>query len=331
MTLPPLPPRTLVLESLQLDVLPAAGAGAFILCAFLLVGRWAGALGSAAAVTVAFMVANFTLNNVGFEDKPTWDNTARLIPWKPKENAPGWHWLPRAAAVLVVVGLLSRWIGLLATRLLPERFWWGANLLVWAPRLAGVIVVSAWIASGPAASKPEWEHLRLQLAACMFAIWIALDGVARAEAGAEVAAYMGLCFFAAAIILIYAHSKFFMDMAVIFSFAMFGIAAAAAVGKADTSGAIPASVVFLPGLIFGTKPSMEVHKVPEVALWLVVLAPLVLLPFLIPVLSRQRGWIVRSIRAVVILAPVIVAVTLAAQHEKLPFDEEEQTNAAANP
>jgi hypothetical protein len=329
MSLPPLPPRTLVLESLQLDVLPAAGAGAFVLCAFLLLGRWAGALGSAAAVAVAFMAANFTLNNVGFEDKPTWDNTARLIPWKPTENAPGWHWLPRAAAVLVAVGLLSRWIGLLTSRLLPERLWWGANLLVWAPRLAAVVVVSAWITSGPAAAKPEWEGLRYNLAACMFVIWIALDGVARAEAGAEVAAYLGLCFFAAAVILIYAHSKFFMDMAVIFSFAMFGIAAAAAVGKADTSGAIPAGVAFLPGLILGTQPSMETHKVPEVALWLVTLAPLVLLPFLMPALSGKRGWIVRTIRAVVILAPLVAAVTLAAQHEKLPFDEEEQTTASA--
>ena len=52
----------------------------------------------------------------------------RLIPWKPAENAPaGWQSLPRAAILMVVVGLLSRWIGLLAARYLPERYWWGAS------------------------------------------------------------------------------------------------------------------------------------------------------------------------------------------------------------
>src|SRR5919108_3201727 len=159
--MPPLPPTKYVLEALQNDVLPAAGGGALVLCVFLLLGRWAGALGSAAAIVVAFLWANFTLTYLKFDDKPTWENTARLIPWKPVEGAPGWHWLPRAALVLVVVGLVSRWIGMIAARSLPGRLWWGANLLVWAPRLAGVIVVSGWLASGRAAAAPEWEWLRL--------------------------------------------------------------------------------------------------------------------------------------------------------------------------
>ena len=195
--MPPLPPTKYVLEALQNDVLPAAGGGALVLCLFLLLGRWAGALGSAAAIAVAFLWSNFTLTFLKLDDKPTWDNTARLLPWKPAENAPGWHWMPKAALLLVLVGLLSRWIGLLLQRNLPERYWWGGNLLVWAPRLAGVIVVSGWLASGSAASAPEWQWLRWQVAAAMFLIWIALDGVARADFGAEVAAYLGITFFVA--------------------------------------------------------------------------------------------------------------------------------------
>ena len=119
--MPPLPPTKYVLEALQNDVLPAAGGGALVLCLFLLLGRWAGALGSAAAIAVAFLWSNFTLTLLKFDEKPTWDNTARLLPWKPGENAPGWHWLPLAALLLVVVGLLSRWIGIAARRTLPDR------------------------------------------------------------------------------------------------------------------------------------------------------------------------------------------------------------------
>src|SRR5262245_42930006 len=113
----PLPPIKLVLSGLSNDVLPAAAGGAFILCLFLLLGRWAGALGSAVAVVVAILWANFTLINAQFEE-PTWTNTFRLLPWKPGEDVAGWNWLPRAAFVLVVVGLISRWLGMIAARLL---------------------------------------------------------------------------------------------------------------------------------------------------------------------------------------------------------------------
>jgi hypothetical protein len=320
--MPPLPPTKYVLEALQNDVLPAAGGGALVLCLFLLLGRWAGALGSAAAIAVAFLWSNFTLTFLKLDDKPTWDNTARLLPWKPAENAPGWHWMPKAALLLVVVGLLSRWIGLLLQRNLPERFWWGANLLVWAPRLAGVILVSGWLASGGAASGPEWQGLRWQLVAAMLFIWIALDGVARANFGAEVAAYLGITFLVAGTILLYTHNAKQMEVAVILAFAMFGIATVAALGGCDTSGAIPAGVVFLPGLLLATRPSWSPHNVPQHCLWMVALAPLVLLPFAIPAVAEKRSWWLRLLRAAIVLAPLVAAIMLASEHEKLVFEEE---------
>jgi hypothetical protein len=43
-------------------------------------------------------------------------------------------------------------------------------------------------------------------------------------------------------------------------------------------------------------------------------------PFLIPALARKRGCFVRIARFILILAPLIAAVTLAAQHEVLAFD-----------
>jgi hypothetical protein len=321
-----MPPTKYILETLQADVLPAAGGAALVLCLFLLLGRWSGALGSAAAIVVAFLAANFTLADLKGDDKPTWENTGRLISWKPAESAPGWQALPRAALLMVVVGLLSRWIGLLANRYLPERYWWGANLFVWAPRLAVVIAVSGWLAAGPAASKPEWEWLRLQLILSIFAVWIALDGLARDDSGtwtgAEIAAYLSVIFLTAGAILLYTHNAKFMDLAVILGCGMFGIAVVATLGGCDTSGAVPACAAFLPGLIFGTRPSMVAHVVPSLALWLVALAPLVLLPFTVPALARGNGWMLRIARVLLILAPLITAIVLASQHEKLAFDEE---------
>lgn len=317
-----MPPTRYVLEALQTDVLPAAAGSTLVLCLFLLLGRWSGALGSATAVVVAFLWANFTLTFLKFDETPTWENTARLIPWKPGESAPGWHYLPRAALVLVIVGLVSRWIGLLAARYLPERRWWGANLLVWAPRLAAVIAVSAWLKAGQAAAAPEWEWLRLQLMLSMFFIWIALDGVARDEAGAEVALYQSAMFLVAAAMLLYTHNAKLMEVAVILGCAMFGIAVVAALGGCDTSGAIPAGVAFLPGLIFGTRPSLDPHNVPPMGLWLVALSPLVLLPFLIPAQFEKRGWAVRLVRAALVVAPLVAAIVLASQHEKLVFEGE---------
>lgn len=322
--MPPLPPTDPVLEKLHHLIIPAAGGAALVMCCFLMLGRWAAALGSAAAVVVGFMAANFTVNGVDFGEKLTWENTHRLITWKPNTdpevNTPGWHWLPRVGLVLVAVGLVSRWIGLLASRSLPERGWWAANLLVWVPRIAAVYWVSAWLASGTAAS--NYPNLRLELTAVLLAVWIVSDGVARAGHGAEVAAYLSLLLMAGGLLLLYAHTGKFMEIAVALGAAMFGIAVAAGLSQADTSGAIPAAVTFLTGLILGARPSLAENQVPGHSFWLIALAPLVLVPFLIPALARKQGTILRVVRLLLVFTPIVVAIVLAAQHEKLAFDEQ---------
>jgi hypothetical protein len=289
------------------------------------------------------MWSNFTLDHVKFGEKPTWENTAHLLPWKPGENAPGWHALPRAALVLMVVGLLSRWLGLLAARFLPERHWWGANLLVWAPRIAAVFLISEWLTTGEAASAPQWHWLRYQLAGAILFVWIALDSMARAtgsvqdnsapvpgwvpdesarpSAGAEVAAYQAVAFFATAALLVYTGNARIGEVALIMSFAMLGLAIVAGLGGSDTSGAIPAGAVFLPGLVLGTRPSYDQGNVPEEAFWLIALAPLVLLPFLIPALYRKNDWFVRVIRFLLVLAPLIAAIVLTSQRVELELDK----------
>ena len=90
---------------------------------------------------------------------------------------------------------------------------------------------------------------------------------------------------------------------------------------AAIAASIPAGVAFLPGLMLNGRVLTE-SNVPLISYWLLALAPLALTPFLTPVLNRKNGWIVRLIRSLLILAPVVIAVLLAAQNEKLVFEEE---------
>jgi hypothetical protein len=322
--MPPLPPTKDVLDALHLTVLPAAGGAAFAMCLFLVLGRWAAALGSAVAVVVGFACANFTFTAL------EWEKTGRVFPWKLDEPYPAWHLLPRAALILIVVGLVSRWLGLFArSRLMRPihdnqsaertgRYWWVANLVIWLPRVAAVGVTSGRLVSPQAAESGAWVWPALAVA--MLLIWVALDGVARTGAGAQVAAYQSAIFLGAGIVLLYAHSARFMDIGVILSFAMFGVAVATGAAKTDASGAIPAGVAFLPALMLNGRILTE-SNVPLASFWLVALAPLALIPFLIPSLSGRDGWIVRIVRAVLVLTPVVIAVILAAQNEQLVFEE----------
>ncbi len=275
----------------------------------LIFGRWAGALASGAAVAVAFVCANYTARHLSWDDEP-------LLPWKPDDPAKPWLWLPRVALVLVAVGLISRWIGMIATHYLPERRWWGANLLVWAPRIAAVALTCGWLVSEKWATEDAW--LMPALGAAMLLEWIVLDGLSRSEASAEVAGYQAAIFLTASMMLLYHHWATVSFIALIVGSTMFGIAVVAGIAKADTSGAVPASVGILPGLLLAGWMSQD-SKIPLAAFWIVALAPLVLLPFLIPALARRDNWYIRAIRAVLILAALAAAAVLTDKYEQPAF------------
>jgi hypothetical protein len=101
--------------------------------------------------------------------------------------------------------------------------------------------------------------------------------------------------------------------------AMFGVAVVAGVGRADASGAVPAGVGVLPALLLAAHISQD-SNIPQAAFWLVALAPLVLLPFLVPAVARRDRWSVRLVRAAVVFAPLVAALVLAARHEQLAFE-----------
>ncbi|MBX9626216.1 MAG: hypothetical protein K2X82_20625, partial [Gemmataceae bacterium] len=153
--MPPLPPAEQVLSALRLAVLPAAGGAALVFALFLGLGRWAAALGSAAGVVVGFAWANYTF------DALAWENTGRLVPWVPADPKKAWHWLPRAGLLLVATGLASRWLGLAAARVAPDRRWWVVNLVTWLPRAAAVGVASGWLVPPAAAAEHGWLPVAL--------------------------------------------------------------------------------------------------------------------------------------------------------------------------
>jgi hypothetical protein len=253
----------------------------------------------------------------------------------------------------MAVGLASRWVGLLAARGLHERYWWGPGVLVWLPRIAAAAVVSGWLVLGHAAQAPEWAALRWELAAATVLVWFVLDELARKGLGAEVSAYLGAALFAGGLVLLYAHNAKFMELAVLMGSAMFGIAAATGVMKSlpdqvpepvaeynpnpelydarkpdaiprpelplAASGAIPAGVLFLTGLLLGTRPSHAENKVPAICFWLVALGPALLAPFLVPRLARQNRWLLLAGRVALALAPLVAAVLLAGKYETLAY------------
>jgi hypothetical protein len=341
--MPPPPPLKDALEALQQTVLPGAGGAALVACAFLLFGRRAAAVGSVAAAAVAFLWGNFTLANLGAEP-PTWENTARLLPWKPSADAPGYQWLPRAALLLMAVGLASRWVGLAAARGLHERYWWGPGVLVWLPRIAAAVVVSGWLVLGNAAQAPEWATLRWQLAGATLAVWFVLDELARKGLGADVSAYLAAALFTGGLVLLYAHNAKFMELAVLMGSAVKSSPAEVPEYVAEynpnpelydarkpelpprpelplaASGAIPAGVLFLVGLLLGTRPSHAENKVPAACFWLVALGPVLLAPFLVPRLARQNKWLLLAARVVLVVAPLVAAAILAGKYEALAYE-----------
>lgn len=332
--MPPLPPQSLVLEQLQQTVLPAAGVAALVVCLFALLGRWAGAVGSACGAAAGFVAANYLFL------KPTWTE-GRVLPWKQLTESKPWEWLPRAALVLLLVGLASRWLGLVLARALPEKRWWVANVFVWCPRVAAVFAVCGWLVSDRWAAEHPW--LPWALRAVVLLNWVVLDSVARTGpgllpttgiyderkepagewtgAGGQVTAYLAAILLAASVVSLYSYWGSPTEASTMLGAALFGVAVAVGVAKTDGSGAVPAGVVFVPVVMLSCKMSTDT-TVPVTAFWLLSLAPLALSPFLIPRLARHNGWKTRAARAVLILIPVVAAVVLAGQNAELSFGDE---------
>ena len=302
--MPELPPAELVSDALKQVVIPAAGAAALALALFLALGRWAGAVGSGVAVLAGVAFAN-------------WHRTFPLLKWTPDDDPE--TWLLPSAVVLVAVGLVSRWGGLIFGHFTQQSgWWWAANAAVWLPRVAAVLVVCGW-GIPPQLAEAE-PNLRWLIAAGVLLAWVILDGVARAGCSNEVVAILALTAVCAGGVMVFAHSGKYLDLGTTLGMALFGVAAVGVAAKADVSGAVPAALGFLPGFVVGGRFA-TVSDVPLESFWLVCAAPLALLPFAAPTLARRRGPFARLVRLLLVLAPLVAALVLAQKHDPLSFGE----------
>lgn len=299
---PPLPPSEDVYAAFKVTVLPAAGAAAFTCALVLAVDRRLGALASALAILAGLAYANLT---------------ELRLPWNPdpaKSVSVAWEWLPRAVILLVAVGLVSRWLGLAL-----NRWQWLATPAVWLPRLAATILVAFWLVPERVREPEPW--LLPGLAAVAFLDWLILDGLARAL-DATLPFDLAAMMIAASVVILYSHSARFMDVAVMAGAAFFAIGLVARAARpVDMSGAVPASVALLPGLLLSTHVSTE-SLVPKSAYLLVALASLALAPSLIPALARRAGPLAMIFRFAILLIPLILAGILAGRVETLPWEAE---------
>jgi hypothetical protein len=100
--------------------------------------------------------------------------------------------------------------------------------------------------------------------------------------------------------------------------ALLGPALVAWVWPGDTGGAFAAVVVFLPGLLL-TGQQETFSEVPLTSFLLAGLAPLALVPMLLPFLARCQRWARWLLGLILPLIPATLAVVLAMQAVTLEF------------
>lgn len=303
--MPPLPPEKDVLDALRLVVLPSAGGAALAAATLLALGRWAAPLASAAGVAAGFACA-------------VWMKPDDLIPWTP-DPARTWQLLPRAAAVLLLVGLVTHAAAALITRHRPDAPARRVAMLVWCLRIGAVGVVTWRLV--PVAARTEVPWLLPAFAVVVLALWVALDSLTRTETNGLTVGLSAAAMLGAGGVMLYSHSAQFMEIATAVAAVLAGVAVVSAVGKVSAGGAVPAVAVFLPGLLL-TGRLVNDSKVPVASFWLLALAPLALAIFLVPAIAKRNPRALAAAKVALVLAPVVVAVVLAGRVETLPWEQE---------
>jgi hypothetical protein len=309
--MPTLPPAHYVLEALQLAAVPSALAAAAVFAVILLAGgnRWA-APGAALALAAGAAIGNWYQPSLPWlSEKPDWQWLSVLgdqltVPapvWKP--DGPAWHWLLWMGLAALAVGLLTR---------LP----YVPGVVRWLVRAAAA-GLAAWLLV-PADLREETAWYVAAFAAAVFVEWALLEHLCKRSPGGGIPLGLALTFFAAAAVLIHAHTALFTNVATFLGASLGGIAVAAR-RRADAGGAAPGVAVLLPGLLL-TGQTTTFSEVPLTSFLLVALAPLALLPTLVPPLGRWQGIRLKLLQFILILATLVVAVVLAMRAESLEFE-----------
>jgi hypothetical protein len=206
----------------------------------------------------------------------------------------GWRWLPltTVAALIVTAIAYLPWVG--------AGVGWG---------LRGAIAANAGWLLTPAELRGEYLWAPVALGGVILAEWAVLEALA---GKGRVALLGALAAVAASVVLIYAASLRFNELALTLAGSLAGIGIVAAALRAQASAAAAGAVVVLPALLLAGWYESE-SEVPIAGFVLVALAPLALAPALLPVWQRYRDksvWVL--VQFVLLLLPLAAAIGLVA-------------------
>jgi hypothetical protein len=285
-----LPPTSIVVEALQQIVGPPFALGVVML----LISRFVYKPGSQLAA-VLVLIGSLALGNWLAKINPAW--------WPDTRRA---NWLPWLASVGALAGLLRGWLK-----------WNTLGMALWAVVIAVAVIRIV----------PKDYHTAPLWALPAFALLTTLIGFGfqrlnEKQPGFAVPGLMASALATAGVVIIHAHSKSLMDVAMLEAMGLFGIAAVTLFTKADVGAFHPGAAVLLVGALFA-----GYHETYSNVTWhgfaLPAVAPLLALVGLIPWVQRRPPWQRVLIVAVPMLATLAAAVFLVMQQETLAFGDEE--------
>jgi hypothetical protein len=235
------------------------------------------------------------------ESKPAPAEDGPAIPSLPL--VPSRYWLPWLAGLAMVIELLVR-----LPRVPPG--------VAWMTRTVAALFAGRLLTPGDLRSDLPWSSWAF--GAIILTEWAVLAALTCRWKDGVIPTAVLLTFGAGAVVILYAHSGRLMDMALMASVAFTGPALVACFLPGDTGAAMPAAAIVLPGLMFSAQQE-TFSEVPLRSFLLVGLAPLALMPLLLPFLGRQKGWRHWLPALVLVLAPATLALILAVQKESLAF------------
>ena len=313
--MPPLPPIGMIREILLQGVIPPIVAAGSVLFVTSRLGKRLVPIGAMLAVVVGFVVGNhfrsateyridserpLALGEWGAEVYHAVLGTPEASEDAPR-HPPAHYWLVWSALIAGVVGAIAGIPGV------PVAIGWLARVIVCA-FVARLLV--------PASLRAELPWLWPTFAAVVLAEWALLDKLGEEPRG-WLPLGIGLVFSAGAAVLIHAHEARLTDLATILAGCWFGVAIAVWMG-ANARSAAPIAAVALPGLMLVGQQS-TFSEVPLTSFVAMALAPLALVPLLLPALRRRKKTLA-LVGLGLLLIVVGTAIVLAARAESLDFE-----------
>jgi hypothetical protein len=213
----------------------------------------------------------------------------------------GWEWLALATLAALVVGAIAQVPGMPASA-------------AWA--LRGAVAGNAGWLLTPAGLRSEHIWAPLVLGGVILAEWAVLETLAGKGWGLLLAALPAIV---ASVVLIYAGSLRFNQIALMLAGSLIGIGIAAALLRASASAASAGAALILPALLLAGWYDIE-SEVPTACFVLVALAPLTLAPSLLPAWQRHQRKGLWAVQLILLLLPLAVALILVAQLGPLEYE-----------